>query len=630
MTIRRKLSVGIAILLTLFAALGVVTYFQIGQLDENIAEKIQRKELGSRVALLYRQYMVLDEILRKNRENRNELADKTSANFDKIENIVTNDILPGFNPDQKSTKEKVYHSMQMEIDIARMSEELSVAIQNSDNNYTQRIFDNADSFREKLNVLKMEVLSEKQNTGIDKIETLFDETIPLVQEILTLNNYIRIKQSDYEDKKSKVDMLLGEQYDIFTHTDLERAKVASRKMVTTAVIVTLILVLTGILDVFVFSAAVNRSITMPITRLKNAMTKIGEGNFDTVIETVSQDEIGQLAACFNNTVQKLKQTTTSIENLNAEISKRKTAQEALQDAHNELEQRVEERTIELAKANGELARLNFNLDAAVRDLSRSNKELQEFAYIVAHDLKTPLRGMSTIASWILSDYAEKLDEQGKNQLDMLMSKAKQTSNMVNDILEYSKVGRKQQEIKEVDLNVLVKEIISGLDSEKNIEITVNEDLPTVICDRTQMLQVFQNLLTNAVKYMDKPEGKIHIGCISHAECSAPYYSEFVESNQNIDQKEGSNISNFERDMWIFSISDNGPGIEKCHFDRIFKIFQTASSSERTDSTGIGLAIVKKIVELNGGNVWLDSEPGKGSTFYFTFPKSKSHVSAAVL
>ena len=355
------------------------------------------------------------------------------------------------------------------------------------------------------------------------------------------------------------------------------------------------------------------------------MAEIGEGRFDTQIEIGSKDEIGQLASCFNDTVQKLKQTTTSIGNLNVEINKRKAAQEALQNAHNELEKRVQERTVELAKANDELAKLNYDLDAAVRDLSRSNKELQEFAYIVAHDLKTPLRGMATLAGWILSDYAQKLDEQGKNQLEMLVTKAKQTNNMVGDILEYSKVGRRQQDLKEVDLNILLKDILSGLELSKNIDITIDDNLPTIICDRTQIFQVFQNLLTNAIKYMDKSEGKIHLECVSRSASGVQQFAEL--KTQNAERPLES--LKVERDEWIFSVSDNGPGIDKRYFDKIFQIFQTAFSAERDDSTGIGLAIVKKIVELNNGKVWLESEVTKGSTFYFSFPKSNTLAHAAV-
>lgn len=398
---------------------------------------------------------------------------------------------------------------------------------------------------------------------------------------------------------------------IFGLLGLEIYFMLSKQMPGTAEIVVSVLALTGVLNVYVFGASINRSITEPITKLKNAMVQIGEGRFDVKIEISSDDEIGQLASCLDNTVQKLQTTTTSIEKLNIEISKRKEVQLALQKAHDDLELRVEQRTVELAAANRELEKLNLDKDMAVKDLSRSNQDLQEFSYVVAHDLKAPLRGITTLADWIMADYADKLDENGRKQLEMLESKAKQTTDMINDILEYSKVGRTLQELKEVDLNILLSEIVSGLldqaacSDRKNTEITVDENLPVVICDHTQILQVFQNLLTNAIKYMDKPDGKIHVSC---------------SQSHGSDQSEASGS-----DEWLFSVSDNGPGIEKCYFDRIFKLFQTIPSRQCADSTGIGLSIVKKIVELNGGRIWLDSEISKGSTFHFTFPKHKKET-----
>ena len=129
---------------------------------------------------------------------------------------------------------------------------------------------------------------------------------------------------------------------------------------------------------------------------------------------------------------------------------------------------------------------------------------------------------------------------------------------------------------------------------ENIKIEIENELPTILCEQTRIIQVFQNLISNAVKYMDKPEGVIKIRCED------------------------------ENDAWKFGVADNGPGIEEKHFERIFQIFQTVSSvREKYKSTGIGLTIVKKIVEMYGGKIWVESEPGEGSTFFFTFPKQET-------
>jgi signal transduction histidine kinase len=150
------------------------------------------------------------------------------------------------------------------------------------------------------------------------------------------------------------------------------------------------------------------------------------------------------------------------------------------------------------------------------------------------------------------------------------------------------------------LNSVLSEVIVGIAPPENIDITVENELPVLLCERAQILQVFQNLLGNAVKYMDKPRGQIRIDCVE------------------------------EDAFWKFSVTDNGPGIEKRHFDRIFKLFQTLSPSEKVENTGIGLSIVKKIIELNGGSVSVESEVGEGSTFVFTLPKQTSDVTVALM
>jgi len=246
---------------------------------------------------------------------------------------------------------------------------------------------------------------------------------------------------------------------------------------------------------------------------------------------------------------------------------------------------------ERRQAEQELEKLNKDLESAVWELRRANKELQEFAYITAHDLKTPLRGIGTLANWISTDYADKFDEQGKKQVRLLVGKAKQMSALIDDILQYSRLGHTNPETRPVDLNTALSEVIDGIDPPENIRITIENELPVLMCEKTQITQVFQNLLSNAVKYMDKSEGQIKVGCI-------------VQDG-----------------FWKFSVADNGPGIDEKYFKKIFKIFQTLNPNDRADSTGIGLSIVKKIVELNAGIVWVESQPGQGSTFYFTLPKS---------
>ena len=196
---------------------------------------------------------------------------------------------------------------------------------------------------------------------------------------------------------------------------------------------------------------------------------------------------------------------------------------------------------------------------------------------------------------ISSDYKDRLDEQGKEMLSMLVGRTERMSNQISSILRYSKIGRVEEKKNRTDLNLSVKEAISNIDVPENIEITVENELPTVICEKTRIVQVFQNLIDNAVKYMDKPKAQIRIGCVP------------------------------EDGWWKFSVSDNGIGIEQKYFEKIFQIFQTLVRRDEKESTGIGLSIVKKIVETHNGKIWVESKVGQGSTFFFTLAKQETEV-----
>ena len=245
---------------------------------------------------------------------------------------------------------------------------------------------------------------------------------------------------------------------------------------------------------------------------------------------------------------------------------------------------------ERKQAEEELEQLNKDLESTIRELRRTNKELQEFAYIAAHDLKTPLRAIATLADWLSTDYSHKFDERGQERVKLLVGRVKRMHSMIDSILQYSRTGRTPQEKNKEDLNAILSEVISGIAPPENIEITIENKLPIIMCEKTQIIQVFQNLLSNAIKYMDKPQGQIKVGCVE------------------------------ENGFWKFVVTDNGPGIDKMYFEKIFRIFQALSPQNQIGSTGIGLSIFKKIVEVNGGKVWVESELGKGSSFFFTLPK----------
>jgi len=235
----------------------------------------------------------------------------------------------------------------------------------------------------------------------------------------------------------------------------------------------------------------------------------------------------------------------------------------------------------------------------VQELESANEELKNFAYVVSHDLKAPLRAIGSLADWIATDNADKFDAEGREHLRLLLGRVRRMDSLIDGILQYSRVGRLKETRVSVDLNVLVHEVIDLLHPAENIAVHIDNTLPTVVAERTRLQQVFQNLLSNAIKYLDKPRGEIHVG------------------------------STTENGVWRFDISDNGPGIEARHFDRIFQLFQTLAPRDRVESTGVGLALVKKIVEMYGGRIWLESTVGQGSTFHFTLPRTTADVSTRI-
>ena len=230
----------------------------------------------------------------------------------------------------------------------------------------------------------------------------------------------------------------------------------------------------------------------------------------------------------------------------------------------------------------------------LQDLTSANEELTNFAYVVSHDLKAPLRGIGSLADWLAHDYADKFNEEGKEHMRLLINRVHRMGALIDGILQYSRVGRIKEAVVPVKLDEVLAETIDLLAPPANIRISVMPGMPTVLGEPTRIQQLFHNLLSNAVKYMDKPEGEIQVGW----------------------QDDGSH--------WRFHVRDNGPGIAERHFERIFQLFQTLAPRDRVESTGVGLALVKKIVEMYQGKVWLESELGKGTTFYFTLPKNRKN------
>lgn len=228
--------------------------------------------------------------------------------------------------------------------------------------------------------------------------------------------------------------------------------------------------------------------------------------------------------------------------------------------------------------------------AHTSSLEKSNKELDQFAYIVSHDLKAPLRAISNLSEWLQEDLGDSLSDESKKNITMLRSRVVRMESLINGILEYSRVGRAEMPAESVDTFRLVSEVIELLTPPPHIKIEITSEMPTLDAPRIMLLQVFSNLISNAIKYNDKEQGIIKIG-------SCEKEKEFE-----------------------FSVEDNGRGIDPQYHEKIFVIFQTLQSRDKFESTGIGLTIVKRILHARGGQVRVESKPGEGSKFIFTWPK----------
>lgn len=223
-------------------------------------------------------------------------------------------------------------------------------------------------------------------------------------------------------------------------------------------------------------------------------------------------------------------------------------------------------------------------------LIKSNEELEHFAYIASHDLKAPLRAIQQLASWIEEDNEDKLDEKSKENLALLHQRTLRMANLIDGILQYSRAGRLDLNIELFNTKKVLKEIIESADPNRCFTIHYPSHCPIFKTAKIPLIQVLSNLIGNSIKHHHKKEGTIEI---------------------ELKEKEG---------FYLFAIKDDGPGIESKFFDKIFEVFQTLKSRDEMEATGIGLSIVKKIVESQGGKITVQSQIGQGTTMSFAWPK----------
>lgn len=266
--------------------------------------------------------------------------------------------------------------------------------------------------------------------------------------------------------------------------------------------------------------------------------------------------------------------------LNKELETLRLKHHDLMNEKSRLEERVAERTADLARHAAQLEKVN--------------KELDQFAYITSHDLRAPLRAISNLSQWIEEDIGESFTDETREQMQLLRNRVKRMDGLIEGILEYSRVGRIGIPSEKVDMAELLGEVIDSLSPPEGFTINIPSGLPVFTIQRLSLFQVFSNLVGNAVKYRDKPDGTVNI-TIEDA-----------------------------GDFYQFAVCDDGPGIAPEYHEKVFVIFQTLQPRDEVESTGVGLTLVKKIINEQGGDIWLESEAGAGAKFIFTWPKTPTN------
>lgn len=277
--------------------------------------------------------------------------------------------------------------------------------------------------------------------------------------------------------------------------------------------------------------------------------------------------------------------------LEATVSDRTKTLSTKNDLLNQHVERLEsqKKTLSRLKQESDLAKLNA--EKLAKDLAKSNQDLDEFAYVASHDLKAPLRGISQLSHWMEEDIEDgKFDEIPKI-LQMVTGRVKRLEALLNDLLEYSRVNRHKSTLTQLDSQKLIEDLFPLYAPVTGFKLILEGGLPVFDTQKAPFEQVIRNLLNNAFKHHDKSEGSIQVRC----------------EDQGL--------------FYKFMVKDDGPGIDSDHFDEIFKMFKTLKSRDEVEGSGMGLALIKKIVEHYGGQIYLESTLGEGTAFYFTWPKT---------
>ncbi len=443
------------------------------------------------------------------------------------------------------------------------------------------------------------------------------------------------------------------------------ARDAQWSIVKLIVVVTVLLLAATLAQVYYFFRSM---ILEPVNSLREVAREVQQGNFHAKVEKCPNDELGVLAETFNNMIEALSATTYSkeyIENVLRSMGDmlfvisgsrqitmvnpallRKTGYEEYDLIGQEFDKIFPDKTtvdeivgmlthnneivkfdtcyrcksgallhVELSgnylRTSGKMFGIVFaaqditdrlaaraQLEANNRQLENSNRQLDQFAYVVSHDLKAPLRAIANLSTWLEEDLAQQISGESRKQMDLLRGRVNRMEALINGILEYSRAGRINASLEKVEVAKLLREVIESMPVPPGFTINIGDGMPEFITAKVPLSQVFANLLSNAIKYRASDAGRVDI---TVEDCG---------------------------DHFCFSVQDDGPGIAPEFHEKIFVIFQTLAPRDQIESTGVGLSVVKKIVEEQGGRIKVISATGKGANFVFTWKKNLNRAQAA--